>query len=201
MQASGGPDLAAGHVVLLAGYASLLVELTVFAVPSVVSTRQLLARRGDGGRSWRLVLPVILAVAGFAWPGIVCLWSISGSGMSAPRGALAWSGGVLVVLGRALTWWAVAVLRRGAGSAFVEHGPYAWTRNPALLGLHGFLLGGVLLLPAWHTAAAWLVFALHMHARVLAEERHLLESGGQAYAGYLARVPRYVPAGRRRVPP
>jgi protein-S-isoprenylcysteine O-methyltransferase Ste14 len=196
-----GSDLAAGHVVLLAGYASLLLELTVLAVPSVVSTRQLVARRNDRRGSWRLVLPVVLAVAGFLWPGLVCLWSVSGSWMPAPRGALAWSGGALVVLGRALTWWAVAVLRRGTGSAFVEHGPYAWTRNPALLGLLVFLVGGVLLFPAWHTVLAWLVFALHMHTRVLAEERHLLEAGGQAYAGYLARVPRYVPAGRRRVPP
>ena len=196
----------AAQVILWLGYASLLLELVVLAVPSVASTRQ--ERHGRPRAHWVLgqLLPAVLAVTGFLLPLLLSLWPA----------ARAWSGAVpawadaawvqaagigLVVLGRVLTVAAVLALRRQpATSAFVAHGPYALCRNPALLGLHAFLLGAVLLVPGWLPLLGLVVFVLHMHRRVHREEQHLRARAGAEYTAYLARVRRYLPTGARRVP-
>lgn len=185
------------------GYASLLVELLVLAVPSVASTlRQM---QGRPTRRWALLhlLPVLVAVTGFVWPGVLAAW-LALAPQSAPvlavPPAVGWFGALTVVLGRALTLWAVVALRQPRTAEFTTKGPYRSSRNPALLGLHVFLLGAVAIAPAWSTALGALVFALHMHRAVLAEERHLSASAGAAYATYCATVPRYLPTGRKRVP-
>ena len=186
------------------GYASLLVELVVLAVPSVASTLQQM--QGRPTRRWALLhlLPVLVAVTGFVWPGLLAAWCALAP-QSAPvlvvAPAVGWFGALAVVLGRALTLWAVVALRQPRATEFTAEGPYRYSRNPALLGLHVFLLGAVAIAPAWSTALGALVFALHMHRAVLAEERHLGVSAGAPYAAYRAAVPRYVPTGRNRVPP
>lgn len=190
------------EIVLGLGYASLLLELLVFAVPSVASTWQQMGARPS--RRWAAlhVLPTAFAVAGFVWPGALALAARTGL-VEFPRSAdsLAWVGVVAVVLGRALTLHAVAALRCNR-EQFTAAGPYRLCRNPALLGLHVFLLGAIAIVPAWHTALGALAFMLHMHRRVRCEERHLAATAGDSYLAYCARVPRYVPVptGCRRVP-
>lgn len=196
--------MSASHAVVLVGYASILLELTWLAVPSAVSTLRLVQAR----TAWRTRLlhtvSVLVAVAGFLLPGLLCA-------VASWRATLVWPslvsalgsalGCALVVTGRALTLWAVAVLRgRSPPGALVRHGPYAYTRNPALIGLETFLCGAVLVVPGPATAAGALAYVVHMHRRLRLEEEFLLAHAGTAYAAYHRCVPRYVPTRRRRVP-
>lgn len=185
--------MTAAELMLALGYASLLLELVWFAVPSVASTWQQMGDRPS--RRWAAlhVLPTALAVTGFLWPALLTLGARAGLGVrpASPTAAVA-IGALLMVLGRTLTLWAVAALRANR-DAFTVGGPYRLCRNPALLGLHVFLAGAVVIVPAWHTALGALLFALHMHRRVRCEERHLAATAGDAYRAYCARVPRYVP--------
>ena len=199
--------MSVSHVILLLGYASLLLELTVVAVPSVTSTWRLM--QGRPSHRWALLelLPTGVAVGAFALPGVLCVWPSWHAALGGAQGSPWWNtasnvaGVVLVLSGRCLTLLAVSALRRRAPTqAFVAVGPYAWSRNPALLGLHLFLLGGVAMFTSAVTIAAFAVFVLHMHRRVRSEERHLTTTGGDDYVHYLARVARYVPTGRKRVP-
>ncbi len=203
--------MSTSHVILLLGYASLLLELTVVAVPSVTSTWRLM--QGRPSRRWALLelLPTGVAVVAFALPGVLCLWPEWHAALGGWQRSPWWrpwcstasnaSGVGLVLTGRCLTLLAVKALRRRVPTqVFVTAGPYAWSRNPALLGLHMFLLGGVAMFASVVTIAAFAVFVLHMHRRVRSEERHLTATGGDDYGHYLARVPRYVPTGRKQVP-
>lgn len=190
------------HWVLLLGYLSLPVELLVVPVPSVASAvGQLEDARPDARWAARHLLPAAVAVAAFAWPLVLLLWHtfLPTSCPVLPAGAgLGLGGALLVLLGRALTLWAVAALRRPRPAATcITWGPYAFSRNPALLGLHVFLLGAVATFPGWHTVLAWIVFVAHMHRRVRTEERYLGDTIGESYARYRARVPRYLAIGPR----
>jgi len=192
------------HVVVLLGYASILIELGWLAVPSVAATWRLTAAGPKRRSALGPAASSLLAGAGFLLPGALCAvpaWcqSLVAAGLSSVEVAAV--GSALVVGGRMLTLRAVACLRaRPLPEALVCAGPYSRCRNPALLGLELFLLGAVLVVPGPATAAGAVVYALHMHGRVRAEEDSLLASAGAAYTAYCRRVPRYVPAVRRRAP-
>ncbi|MEZ5966999.1 MAG: isoprenylcysteine carboxylmethyltransferase family protein [Planctomycetota bacterium] len=184
--------------ILVLGYASLPVELVLAPVPSVASAvGQLGPARPNTRWAVRHLLPAVVAVAAFAWPAVLVVWHALSPATcpAAPAGpTLAAVGATLVVLGRAATLWAVAALRRPRPpGTCITWGPYAFSRNPALMGLHVFLLGGVTLFPAWPSLLALAVFVAHMHRRVRTEEQHLGETLGDAYARYRAHVPRYLP--------
>jgi protein-S-isoprenylcysteine O-methyltransferase Ste14 len=193
------------HIVLCACYVSLLLELTVLAVPSVASTWHLM--QGRPNRRWaaRRLVPAVLAVGAFALPGVLCVVPAWHACLVPLAAQSPWLDGAAIVLalgGRALTLWAVAALRRPRTARdVVAHGPYARCRNPALLGLHLFLAAGALAFPNVANSLGWIWFVGHMHGRVLLEEQHLSAVSGADYSAYLRRVPRYVPAHRRRVPP
>lgn len=77
---------------------------------------------------------------------------------------------------------------------FVSAGPYRWVRNPIVGSLLGMLLGEAV---ALSSTGVFLLFlaslpVAHLQATLL-EEPLLLRRFGQAYAEYLARVPRWVP--------
>lgn len=72
-------------------------------------------------------------------------------------------------------------------------GPYRFVRNPMYLGHLIFFFGLALLLASW---PAWMVFFLHLFwfdRRARSDEKHLLQLFGADYAGYCARVKRWVP--------
>jgi protein-S-isoprenylcysteine O-methyltransferase Ste14 len=194
-------------LVLLA-YASLLVELVCFPIPSEASAWQLLLRT-DGARGEQLLqarakplplrlmlylLPTVLCVLLFLVPVLAVLWPLLLSRWSVPVPAVVVSAGaVAVIVGRLLTFVSVLQLRARRRHAGAPLGLFGWSRNPGLLGMFLFFAGlcalvGVPLL--------WLgmpVYLGNMHARVRLEESQLVAIGGEAWREYAARVPRYLP--------
>lgn len=78
--------------------------------------------------------------------------------------------------------------------ALVTDGPFALVRNPIYSAMIPTVLGLVLLVPSAVALAAFacLVAGLELQVR-LVEEPYLLETHGGEYAGYAARVGRFVP--------
>ncbi len=206
----------AADYVLVAAYLSLTWELCIWRVPSVASTAQLLGRAPSaagplaqaralpaGTKLWRFGGPAVFHVVVYAVPLAAVFWPeilrplLPIEAMHAT--ACRWLGASLVVAGRALTLTAVVSLRARVDGADIQtEGAYAWSRNPALVGLYLFLLGAVCLRPAWLLFASAVLHAAWMHGRVRLEESHLLSVAGERYRSYLLRVPRYVgwPSGR-----
>ncbi|HEX6813771.1 MAG TPA: methyltransferase domain-containing protein [Planctomycetota bacterium] len=206
----------ADAIVLLA-YASLLVEITVFPVPSEASTWQLLASTNGAGDSvlararraplWRKILqyfaPTALGVLLFLVP-LACIvvpaardaWSTPGSP------ALIGLGLVCIVLGRVTTFTATLQLRvqRRAGGG-PPQGLFRWSRNPGLCGMYLFYIGLCL---ASGVPWLWLGLPLYvgnMHQRVRMEEANLLALHGETWRDYAERVPRYAGLPRPGRPP
>jgi protein-S-isoprenylcysteine O-methyltransferase Ste14 len=75
----------------------------------------------------------------------------------------------------------------------VDQGPYKYLRNPMYLAHLIFMAG---LAVTFRSLPAVALLAFHMvwfHCRVLEDERHLEEIFGAEYAGYKARVKRWIP--------
>jgi len=79
-------------------------------------------------------------------------------------------------------------------TTLVTAGPFALVRNPIFTSMLPASLGLALLVPNAVTLAAFvaLVGALELQTRVV-EEPYLLRVHGDVYAGYAARVGRFVP--------
>lgn len=75
-----------------------------------------------------------------------------------------------------------------------QTGLYGITRNPQLLAYGLAVIGYAILWPSWY-ALGWVVlYGAIAHMMVLTEEEHLRDVGGEAYARYCERVPRYLPS-------
>ncbi len=82
----------------------------------------------------------------------------------------------------------------GERTQLVTTGPFALVRNPIFAAMLPTALGLTLLVPSWVSLVglAGLVAALELQVRVV-EEPYLLEVHRDTYAGYAARVGRFVP--------
>ena len=198
--------------IVLAAYASLVVELTAFPIRSEASVGQLLLARDGGagalarargrGLAAKLLcyaLPTAVGVALFLLP-------LAGIASAAARAALfpwswpalVWPGVFLVVLGRVVTSASLLPLRRAQRPSYLPGGLFRLSRNPGLCGMYLFYLGLCLAM-----GGPWLWFGLplylgNMHQRVLLEEASLAATHGPVWHGYAARVARYLPIGRLR---
>ncbi len=197
----------------LAAYATLVIELTVFPIPSEASTLQLLSpREPDRTRDdevahasersvphklLRFALPTAIGVVAFLIPLAWIFWpptpSFVGRIPALQREGFALAAMALIVLGRALTFSSVLQLRAQRRAASVQaSGLFTWSRNPGLVGMGVFYAGLCLGFPCWAMLGALPVYALNMHSRVLLEESRLSALSGDAYRDYLSRVPRYL---------
>ena len=116
----------------------------------------------------------------------------------APRTTLV--GALLMVLGEAWRLWGVAtagtVTRRRSRNVqkLVDHGPFAWSRNPLYVG--NFLIWmGVITLSGvlWFLPIAIVLFAVEYFYIVRYEEGVLESIFGQTYLDYKQRTPRWIP--------
>jgi protein-S-isoprenylcysteine O-methyltransferase Ste14 len=180
---------------------------------------RLRARRGDGdaaGTTRRRDLAswggIVLQGVGFglAWgarrpPGSALLPGVSGPAIEWTLAALVV---VLAVASTAFAGWALRTLdkqwsltaRVRADHALVTHGPFAYVRHPIYTALLGLLVATGLALADWR--ALLLAVAVYVAGtlwRASLEERLLRGMFGAAYDAYAARVPRLLPALRRRV--
>ncbi|MEX0753339.1 MAG: isoprenylcysteine carboxylmethyltransferase family protein [Xanthobacteraceae bacterium] len=122
-----------------------------------------------------------------------------------------WNGGVIYFqpLGLILLVWGYGQYRLvgnyrerlgGGGPGFdvppdriVDHGPYAYTRNPMYLGHLIFMLGLAVTFWSW---AALLLLGFHVvwfQRRVLEDEARLRQMFGAQYEDYHRRVKRWIP--------
>ena len=196
-------------VVTVAAYATLLLELTVFPIPSEASTWQLLApetksqgteldraqRRSLAGKLLGYALPTVVGVVAYLLPLAVIL-------VPAWRATLCWTthpaamfgGMVAIVVGRLLTFGSVLQLRgRRRHGGGPPGGLFRWSRNPGLVGMY---LGYVGLTVGYSMPLLALVLPLYlwnMHRRVRLEESQLQHTLGAAWANYATHVPRYLP--------
>jgi protein-S-isoprenylcysteine O-methyltransferase Ste14 len=194
---------------VLLGYASLIAELVLLPVPSEASTWQLFRPRtaADGellraqsrpgaAKLYSYLLPTALGVALFLLPLAAAL-------VPGLRAALPWSvepgewclalGLWLCAVGRALTIkTAIGLRRQRHRGGLRQHGLFAWSRNPGLVGMFAFDLGNCALCPSLVLLLGLPLYAWNMHRRVRLEEAHLLAAHGPAYSDYRQRVPRYL---------
>lgn len=116
-----------------------------------------------------------------------------------------WLGVALLCMGEAQRLWAVGFIggrsrTRSANVGALElGGPFGLLRNPLYLGNGTIALaigawGG----PVWFLA--WAVFVIAQYSLIVRwEETVLAETLGAEYQDYLARVPRWLPIGKRPV--
>ena len=210
-----------GGWLLLAAYLSLVLEMTVFAIPSEASTLQILGKReaATGGnlararaqrllsKVWRYFLPTAVGVLLFVLPLCVAIFPALRDYALCPldTGSSGLVVGLsMVMLGRFITFTAVVQLRRRlhrGTHTLQQHGVFRFSRNPILLGMYLFYLGNAVWLPSPLLWVGFLLYAGNMHRRVLMEEGYLRNRFGEAYGSYLAEVPRYVGLGNHSPDP
>lgn len=101
-------------------------------------------------------------------------------------------GSALFALGMAGLVIALFNFRNAPPGRPATSGLYRSSRNPQWLMLVLVFAGACLAVGSWAALLLFALAALLYHVRILAEERSCLELYGEAYADYLARVPRYV---------
>ena len=200
-----------------AAYLSLLIELVFLHVPSVASSRSIVA--ADPAivsvhssryqsvftlplalRLLLFVAPVAVIYALFALPLIVLVSGENplGDNLFAPGPAALVTGLCLIVAGRGLSLWSVLLLRgaggesRDAGKLYTG-GPFRRVRNPGLLGMYLFVFGLWAITPSLAMLAGIVVYLLHMDFKVRLEEDFLGNTCGDEYAAYHERTGRYLP--------
>ena len=195
-------------------YASLLLELVAFAVPSEASVVRLMLE-GDAGASAALArarrrplprklafffLPTALCIAMFCVPLLLLAFPaaiVALGPLPLAHPAVQGAGIALIGLGRAVSLAAVLQLRRARGggrevAALQRSGLFRWSRNPGLVGMFAFALGNALVFPCVALLAGLVVYLANMHRRVQLEESQLQHVLGPTYAAYRAAVPRYL---------
>ncbi|MCA8974030.1 MAG: methyltransferase domain-containing protein [Planctomycetes bacterium] len=197
-------------------YVSYLAEITLFPVPSEASTWQLFspsanARQPDeGGRLavaqrrpvWHKVLffllPTAVCVALFLVPLLCLLLPEAGAALSCQRSStFAIPGAALIVIGRAVTFGSMLILRRAQRAGRRPGVPFTLSRNPGLVGMFTFYIGLCLVFGSWLLWIGLPFYVLNMHFRVRLEEAHLQARYGAAFIDYVAAVPRYLGFRRR----
>jgi protein-S-isoprenylcysteine O-methyltransferase Ste14 len=115
-----------------------------------------------------------------------------------PIGPLAWLGIPLMIIGLAITFYAMDFFRtfsRWVGNAtpgLATSGLYRYSRNPQFVGYGLFVFG---FLVVWWNALAWIAllsYAALAYGITLVEEEHLTKTYGDSYRSYCQRVPRYL---------
>lgn len=158
---------------------------------------------GGSGRPLRQSVLAFVAMPGLV-AGVVP-WLVGrdgGAGRFRPDGLLA------ILPGAALLLWCVRDFHvRGRGtlapwaptSELVVSGPYAHTRNPMYVAVLLVLCGWALGYRSLALVAYALVVAVAFHLRVVhGEEPWLARTHGERWERYRERVPRWLPAWRRR---
>jgi protein-S-isoprenylcysteine O-methyltransferase Ste14 len=111
------------------------------------------------------------------------------------------AGGLSLVAGAVLGWWALLTLRRAHTSpdpgqptaALVTTGPYSLTRNPIYLGFTLVFLGICLIAGSWWGLVLTPVLALIVTRVIIrAEEAYLQTRFTVRYRDYLTRVRRWI---------
>jgi len=202
---------------LLLAYASLVVELWIFPVPSEASTMRILnegdhldgvdpqnaRRRSTARKLLEFLLPTTVVMVLFVLPLLVAWdprlrpWTFP---LSDGTPEFVMTGLGLIFVGRLVTGFAVLQLYRALGHdgpSLQCAGPFRFSRNPILVGLYLFYIGNCVWLPSPMIWGGFVLYAWSMHRRVLMEEGVLRTRFQGNYLDYMASVPRYLGIPRR----
>lgn len=202
------------ELLVIACYASLLLELTALHTPSVASSRRIwtpddteLEFYSERFRRWfglsplqkmlRFVLPLAVVYAMFAYP-LLELWrgpALLGDFLYAPGALTRIAAVAMVIAGRSLTLGSVFALRRYATAghrALQTRWVFRVSRNPGLVGMYLMFIGFWLIMPSALFGLGILVYMLHMHFKVRLEEDYLSNRFGGDFSRYRERTPRYL---------
>jgi protein-S-isoprenylcysteine O-methyltransferase Ste14 len=203
-------------IVILAAYASLLVELTILRVPSVASSlniwmrsEELVAAYSESYRRlfrlaqpWKLVLlgiPLLIVYGVYIYPllTIAAGPNLLGDYLFTPTAIAEGSGVVLIIVGRFLAVATALELRRhgshdGGRVHLRTSGVFNLSRNPGLVGMYVFCGGVWLTMPSASLLAGILVYSAYMDLKVRMEEDFLRNTLGAPYVAYQLRTGRYI---------
>jgi protein-S-isoprenylcysteine O-methyltransferase Ste14 len=154
---------------------------------------------GYVGRAFKVVMVALLMVV--LWQavdpaGFAAMGTMAGSASAVMLG-VGWLLLVASLLGAMVAQahmglsWRIGI-DETQGTALVTTGLFAHSRNPVFLFMRLGLLGFWLVLPHAATLAVLIAGELLMQVQVRLEEHHLRTSHGDDYAGYVARVRRWL---------
>jgi protein-S-isoprenylcysteine O-methyltransferase Ste14 len=176
------------------------VVMVVIRAPHGRRSRGVRVARSCKGR--REVALLTLAWMGFIVP---LIWVVSRVFSFAEYSLRPWplSAGVLCLAGGLWwfhrshsdlgTYWSVTLELR-ENHRLITQGVYRYVRHPMYAALFLYSIGQALVVPNWIVGPSYLVaFGILFALRIGAEERMMLETFGEEYAGYRTRTKRLVP--------
>lgn len=177
--------------------ASLVNEPAVDAEPSVEASAPPVSatRPPSVKRSWTYQkrVPLTAVVLLVTWAAVLMSapWVPAGSAAAVLADYFGW---LLFGAGVSLRLWATTNIGGRKSQQLVNHGPYAFCRNPLYVGTFLMMLAEACFLKSLTFVVATLVlFVFYQLAVVPVEERVLRVRLGQAYQDYCAAVPRWWP--------
>ena len=203
------------RLLILAAYASILIELSVLHVPSVASFRSIWVADDDVTKWYSkkyqrlfrlgspmkitLFLPPLLAVyAVFLFPISIALFDARPPLELAfePHTAIRWIAILLIVAGRIITLTSVASMLRASSSPdsyFLQtSGLFRYSRNPGLAGMFMMFAGFWIALPSPIFLAGILIYVVYMDFKVRMEEDFLANRFGVEFRTYQEKTSRYL---------
>ena len=115
---------------------------------------------------------------------------------------LFFGGGMIVLLGTGLRWWAIKCLGKSftgsvmveASQQLVQSGPYKFVRHPAYTGILVVVMGFGLMMDNWASLLSiTLGMSIGLFYRILIEEAALKQHFGEQYQAYTLNTRRLIP--------
>lgn len=203
-------------LIILAGYLSILIELTCFHVPSMASNRAIWRAEKQvtdfysDKYQWifnltklQKILVFNLPLVGVYMTFLFPLWlllnrgNLLGPAIFSENVVAQILGILLVFVGRVITLASVVSIRKENSQqkeCFKLHTGHVFnkSRNPGLLGMYIFMLGILLCLPSLMLLCGLIYYIVYMHFKVKMEEDFLMNKFGSHYQRYLHQTGRYI---------
>jgi len=195
-------------------YISLVLELTVFHVPSVASSLNIWDPNEDILKNysekysgifrmskWKkfglFILPLGIIYLTYFFPSFLYFESpIDLALVFKPTTVILILGVLLMLVGRYITFSSVLTIRKQneqKEESFTLHtdGGFSRMRNPGLVGLYIFLIGIWCAIPSIYFLVGIIFYMSYMHFKVLMEEDFLTNKFGESYSRYFSSTKRY----------
>ncbi len=202
------------QIIVILLYISLLLELTIFHVPSVASSLNIWNPNDEllnyysekyskifTMSKWKkfclFILPLGVIYVTYFFPSFLYFDApVDLALIFVPSSLVFVLGIILMLVGRYITFSSVLTIRdqnEQKKDSFTLHtnGRFSKTRNPGLVGLYIFLLGIWFVIPSIYFLMGIIFYMCYMHFKVLMEEDFLTNRFGKPYEDYFTNTKRY----------